>query len=353
MDIDHSLIKIMIERIADFFLYMSDNKERRLYYQAPITYTAPYAYQHSSIRDVATVCDILDLIQFFQKQKWNLSPNAESIFSDIVKNTLEDYHTLYQKEQFLELPEGNIGDLGFYLLALNKCDTIFPSHLPQNWDQTYLRLINRIIDRQNEDGSFDIFFDASLKPYEKSSEAFYLPEALIGLINCIKVSDQVESTIQKAMTYVCQEENRKRHLSSDTAIFYCNWQFQLLFHWMKSKETKNSFSLEKSHLVALLDALKMTRFANTSFDHLNATVEVACYMEGLTHAYQSFQMMNQSGSYEGWFQEQISRSLEFLSTVQERHLGRVCGGFVHSLNSHEARVDVAGHVFGGLKLLPG
>ena len=62
MAVDPKIVHKMILDIADFFRFMSDNEERRLYYVMPLQQYAPYAYQNSSIRDVATVCDILDLV---------------------------------------------------------------------------------------------------------------------------------------------------------------------------------------------------------------------------------------------------------------------------------------------------
>lgn len=348
----------MILHIADFFRYMSDNEEHRLYYVIPIQQYSPYTYQHSTIRDVATICDILDLIQFFKEREMSLAPDSLILFEKVVRNTLQAYHNIYQRNEFTKLPEGNIGDIGFFLLSLKKCLNIFPSNLPNDWKTTQTRLIKLLLERQNVDGSISIFFDDHLKKYEKSSEAFYLPEALIGLIatigdNSKEIDDQVTIQVQKAIIYCCQDENREQNLSTESATFYANWQFQLLYHWIHKKlSDKSEVTIEANHLEKLINALKDPRISEEPFGGNIATVEVACYLEGLVHAQHTFKALKMStGIYNEWFGKEINRCLQFLYEIQMENLYAIKGGFVHSRYSHEARIDVAGHVFSGLCLL--
>jgi hypothetical protein len=65
----------------------------------PVPVATPYAYQHSYIRDVATVCDILDFVRLYPEQA------DSALFRKVAKNTLVDR------------PGRDIGDIGFYLLA--------------------------------------------------------------------------------------------------------------------------------------------------------------------------------------------------------------------------------------------
>ena len=355
---DPKTVRLIFRRIGEFFRYMSDNKERRLYYVLPVNQQFPYAYQHSSIRDVATICDILDLVQFIQSNEVDFDLGSISLFETVTKNTVHAYHNHYAKGKLPDTPEGNIGDLGFFLLALQKCHAVFPSLLPEGWEATRSLLVDMLLERQNPDGSMDIFFDNSLKPYEKSGEPFYLPEALIGLIetllNCERdLSEKVESLIQKAITYLCQDTIRDQHMTSDSSTFYTNWQFQLLYHWIKRYQNKSSgsFPIETVHLEKLISALKEQRIAKVIFSNNVATVEVACYLEGLVHAQKSLIMLNaNTKANENWFSREVERSVKFLYEVQSQALKSFHGGFPHTLYSGEARVDVAGHVFGGLRL---
>ncbi len=344
--VDSRVVNQMIARIAEFFCFMSDTKERRLYYQLPLVRSAPYAYQHSSIRDVATVCDILDLVQLFQTKGLLFPAGANALFEEVTKNTLLAYSKLYRQKELPDLPEGNIGDIGFYLLALEKSSRVYPRALPEHWQEIKSQLICSLQAFQHTDGSMRIFFDPSLKSYEKNVEAFYLPEALIGLMAVVENSEP----LQKTISYSCQEQNRKRHLAEDTATFYANWQFQLLYHWFQKKQKASV--LELDHLDQLISALKGSSIANEPFENSVATVEVACYMEGLVHVKRALAIVNNSaGIHETWFNQEIDRSLLFLKEIQAKNLNTIHGGFVHSLFSHEARIDVAGHVFGGLQLL--
>ena len=215
-----------------------------------------------------------------------------------------------------------------------------------------------MLERQNADGSINVFFDNRLKQYEKSSEAFYLPEALIGLIatlgnNSKEIDAQVASLVQKAIYYCCQDKNRERHLAGEDATFYTNWQFQLLYHWVHKKlMDKSAAAVEANHLEKLIRALMETRISKDPFGSYVATVEVACYFEGLVHAKHTFKMLKMNiDIYEEWFKKEINRCLQFLHEIQMEKLKAIHGGFVHSLTSHEARIDVAGHVFNGLCLL--
>lgn len=360
-DTQMKIVRNMILRIADFFRYMSENQERRLYYVVPVQPHSPYAYHHSTIRDVATICDILELIQLFKAQDLSLPSNSLVLFEEVAKNTLQAYNDLYHSDELPNIPEGNIGDIGFFLLSLEKCHTVFPSSLPNDWKVTKARLIKILLKRQNPDGSMSIFFDNSLKIYEKSSEAFYLPEALIGLIgtlgnNSKEIDDQITAQVQKAISYCCQDKIRKQNLASESATFYANWQFQLLYHWIQKKsKDKNAASIESNeadHLEKLITALKKSIISEKPFGNDVATVEVACYLEGLIHARHTFEMLKMPTSeYDKWFDKEIDRCLQFLYEIQKENLPTIHGGFVHYLGSYEARIDVAGHVFSGISLL--
>src|SRR5271166_5409728 len=139
MAVDSPVPWTMLLHIAEFFRYMSENEERRLYYVIPIRQNAPYAYQHSTIRDVATICDILDLVQFFKERELTLAPDALALFENVTRNTLQAYHNLYQRDELPNFPEGNIGDIGFFLFALQKCLDVYPSELPTHWKETLTR----------------------------------------------------------------------------------------------------------------------------------------------------------------------------------------------------------------------
>ncbi len=268
------------------------------------------------------------------------------LFAQGAKNTIEAYTSLYQMETLPDFEDGNIGDIGFFLLALQKYQRLGPlSTLQQT---TKKQLIDELLQRQRGDGSFKIFFNKSLERYEKESEAFYLPEALIGLCGLLDVDNRVENALKKALVYVCTEENRKRHMQSETATFYTNWQFQLLYHWIQIRKNGEH---EKQHLLALISALKKAEIATTSFDTRVATVEVACFFEGLVHAQACLNTFGIIDTDRDWFDAQINRALSFLYEVQQKHLARIHGGFVHYLNAKEARIDVAGHVFSGLQRL--
>lgn len=351
-----NIANLMISHIAEFFRYMSDNDEQRLYYVMPIQRFSPYAYQNSTIRDVATVCNILDLVNIYKNDVF-LTSDLIIHFEGVARNTLQAYHDLYHSEELPNIPEGNIGDIGFFLLLLEKGLITYPEIMPSNWESTKARMIKLLFERQNKDGSITIFFDPRLKRFEKGSEAFYLPEALIGLISCIGSSPEIDNEIfnhvQKAILYCCQDTNREENLDSETATFYTNWQFQLLFHWFnKVLLNGKELSLELNHLEKLIKALQKSEISKKIFGNNIATVEVACFLEGLVYAQQSIYLTKKDFNTDrNWFEKEIDRCIKFLHEVQIKNLLTIKGGFTHSLDSSEARIDVAGHVFSGLSML--
>jgi hypothetical protein len=343
-------VRGMIEGIMDFFRYMVDNKEARLYYQIPILPRHPYAYQQSPLRDIATIGDILDGISFCKEQKIVIEPEVLRLFEKAVANTLLVYHELYQKGS-VPGDEASIGDVGFFLLCLQKAQSIFPSLLPRGWQSTKQQLKTKLLARQNSDGSLRIFFDDRLAEYEKSSEAFYLPEGLIGLIFALE-SEEERLAIEKACLYCTQERVRRQNMISETATFYANWQFQLFYHAFQNRIFGEKEALRaKQHLLALMQECMKLKIANESFGRHMAAVEVACYLEGLAAAKQTLEMLGAMKEFASWFEKEKERSLWFLFELQKEKRDVVFGGFVHYPGSSEARVDVAGHVLSALLLL--
>ncbi len=343
MGVSHSFIKTMLLGISEFFRFIAFNEEKRLYYVVPVKPLEPYAYQHSSIRDVATVVDILDLVVLFERQKIPLRIESKELFKDVAANTLKAYHNLYDRAGLPRIPDGNIGDIGFFLLLLKTVGTIFPDILPYRWQLTRDHLIEELLVRSRIDGSIEVFFDPGLKGFEKQSEAFYLPEALIGLISLREVNPvAIDDVVKKAVTYSIQ--GRASNLASDSAIFYANWQFQLLYYWLAYAQDKAAVW----HLEKLVEGVKALRFTSGAFGPGTATVEVACYVEGLVHAKRTLEALGKVYDAK-WFDKEISRSFLFLNDVQVHHMRTIHGGFTHSLNGSEARLDVAGHVFSALR----
>ncbi len=343
MAISLQLAKSMLLGIAEFFRFISFNEEYRLFYVVPVKKFEPYAFQHSSIRDVATCVDLLDLVALFTKHTIPLGVENKELFKEVAAKTVAAYNSLYEREELLHFPDGNIGDIGFFLLLLTRCNEVFPDILPYRWQQTTDRLIGRLLERSRSDGSMEVFFDPGLKGFEMQSEAFYLPEALLGLIACRKMRPEaIDAVVKKAVGYCAQEAHRKHNLASDSAIFYANWQFQLLYSWLTCE--KDDVAIR--HLEKLVEAVMRRQLP---FGEAIATVEVACYVEGLVHAERSLQYLGKV--YDAtWFDREISRAFLFLNDVQAAHMHDIHGGFVHSLHSHEARLDVAGHVFSALSL---
>lgn len=346
MAISPHLLKSMLFGIAEFFRFISNNETLRLYYVVPINKLKPFAYQHSPLRDVATCVNILDLVALFTKYTITLRVETKELFKQVIARTLTDVHTLYEKPQLPRFHNGSIGDIGFFLTLLKSCHEVFPDILPSRWQNTRDRLIKCLLERARSDGSIEVFFDAALKGFEKQSEAFYLPEALLGLLAWRTAQPEaIDAVVKNAVAYSADALRVRRNLSSEAATFYANWQFQLLYHWLEHENDKTAID----HLEYLVKAIMSSSIAKAAFGASIATVEVACYLEGLVHAECSLKRLGIA--YDAnWFNKEISRAALFLNNVQTKHTATIHGGFVHSLHSPEARLDVAGHVFSALRL---
>jgi hypothetical protein len=311
----------MLLRTTDFFRYMSENREHRFYYVLPIDQRHPYAYEHSTVRDVGSLCDILELVLFLKENKLKI----EADFESVIRSTLSSYYIEHWE---------NIGGAGFFLLALKSCSLTYPALLPADWQELARTLMKKMIAQQKPDGSIPVDGDLS-------AEAFYLPEALIGLIAVLDLGNhEVEEAIRRALAY--QESTRAYQIGSSYATFYYNWQFQLLYRWIKLKREPSG------HFMELMREVKKARIAHTPFDSSVATVEVACYMEGLAHGRQ---VLAWFGEEDLWIDKEINRCLDFLYELQNETLSAFYGGFIHSRFSDEARIDVAGHVLCALRVM--
>jgi len=358
-----SRCNLMLTRCASFFYLVSNTPELRLYYLWPVrtsmTPSAPYAYQHSSIRDISTANEICNIVALFkQKDPSVISQEKEAIFKEMAKRTLESYNSYLMLNRFPKGWDGNIGDYGLLLMLGISCGKIFPDTVPSGWEEMEMGLVNAICGQQRKDGSVKIFFDSR----KDGGEAFYLPEAMIGLCSILESNPRwmttesqrkMENCITNAFKFASNEKFRNNELrsSSDTAIFYCNWQFKWGLAWLKylSKVNRTDEFLKMGvfdHLTNVLEALKQSRFVKQSFEK-KATVEVGCFCEGLTSLMHT-KLILKDNEGEDWITEQIQKSIDFLEKVQETAHKGWSGGFVHSLGSNEARLDVTGHIANAL-----
>jgi len=348
----------MLTRCVSFFYLVSNTPEMRLYYLWPVHTThpsAPYAYQHSSIRDISTTNEICNVVALFkQKDPSVISQEKEEVFKEMTKRTLEGYSKCLMINRYYKGWDGNIGDYGFLLMLGISCGRTFPESVPQGWEEMEMGFVDAICGQQRKDGSVKIFFDKR----KDGGEAFYLPEAMIGLCTILESfprwmtperQRKMENCITNAFKFVGTEKFRKSELQSDTVIFYCNWQFKWGLAWLKylTKVSRtDEFLGVYEHLMNVLEGLKLTRFVGQSFEK-KATVEVGCYCEGLVSLMHTKIILKENDD-EDWITKQIQKSIDFLEKVQESTLKGWSGGFVHSLGSKEARLDVTGHIANAL-----
>jgi len=353
-----SRCNLILTRCVPFFNLISNNVEKRLYYLWPVHTTItspPYAYQNSSIRDIATINDICNLVLLVKEiDPLALPQEKEVLFKEIAKKTLEGYSECMRVKKFPKGWDGNIGDYGFLLMLGVTCRKVFPEVIPVGWEDMEIGLVNGICGQQRKDGSLTIFFDCR----RDSGEEFYLPEAMIGLCSVLEYSpkwvtlahqEKMEKCVTEAFKYVSNAKLRKSQHKAETFIFYSNWQFKWGLAWIKyllKVEKRDKFAGALEHLESVLSTVKDTRFVSESFEK-KATVEVACFCEGLVSLLHTKKLLKDPRDEE-WLMTQIVKAVDFLEKVQEKASKGWKGGFVHTLGSNEARLDVTGHVANAL-----
>jgi len=332
---------------------MSQTPEKRFLYTFPPP-KRPYAYQHSSIRDLATAYDICSIVQICREKSIPVTEETYSHLQVVVKNTIEAWVPQHLSGE--NYVDGNIGDSGFMLATLAKCSQVYPNCLPQKWDDLVQKITETITSRQRQNGSIALYYDTANQNSELSGEAFYLPEALIGLCYTLHYGntpyvqssqEKLYQCLSKAFGYMSSPKIRDYHTKDkEMVVFYTNWQFQFCWHWgsyLIEKRSGESMAIVTDHAQSVLSALQQTKFARTQFNEESVVVEVACFLEGIAHIKKLFEKIGIDRHDDWWLNQQILRSLEFLKQVQDNAPIEWEGGLAHYKSAKEGRIDVTGH----------
>lgn len=139
-------------------------------------------------------------------------------------------------------------------------------------------------------------------------------------------------------------------IDSMLRVFYANWQSQYaaLLHARTHDDALRR--TVRDYVFALHDAVLDAWFYDDVERHpmRQATVEVACAVEGLNDAY-AIAAREHDSERERIYERAIGIALDWLLRAQrlERCTARERGGFGHSLTDRMQRIDVTGHVVGG------
>lgn len=277
-------------------------------------------------------------------------------FESLISHSL-DYFTGFvapgashmSAQKLEELP--HIAHNAMFILCLVECYRD-PALVATVHVELISSLSNGILAQQREDGSFKIYFD--FRYSTDSGWEFYASEAILALVRAYEYTQESRflSSAKKAyLFYMTMFRNDK--VREDLFVFFWNWQAQagkLLY----DHEPDQSIA---DYLFELHQEIVKSSFYRLLREHPEdqATVKVACALEGLSDAYiLAKQADNVTMTNE--FKELITIAAHHLLSIQEKkdQIGK--GGFGHGVGSwsRKQRLDITGHVQSSfIKILQG
>lgn len=291
----------------------------------------------SPIRDIASIWDVELLSRFLGSSE--LLPLAARWLDHYTGYlTPRDGALILDRERLGE-PSG-IAHSAFLMLALLESDA--PGR-----EATVAALADGILRQQREDGSYRIYFGAE----DDEGLELYPGEAMLALM-------QAYAVIHDARLVRSVERGFRGHhdrfpesaIAPDYLVFYANWQSQYaaLLHAHTQNETIRS--AVRDHVFALHDRIVSARFYDDveRLPRRQATVEVACALEGINDAY-TIAARDGDDRRVRAYERSLRIALAWLLRAQRLDdcFFRERGGFGHSLTDRTQRIDVTGHVVGG------
>jgi hypothetical protein len=329
------------ERLAlifDWYRGMVAGQTGRLVYQyRPVLETA--VADGSPIRDIASVWDVELLSHFLHRR--DLLPLAH--------RTLEHYcRFLVRRNGRLMLDDARLGEpsgiahSAFLLLGLLSSELA-------GREERVLGLAEGVLHQQRQDGSFKIYFGDT--PDEGLE--FYPGEALLALLETYPLTRDTRylEAAERGFTWHARRDVRGHRVTPDLLVFYANWQSQycaLLYRHTRKPALRDEV---RDHVFALHDRVIHEGFYADVECHpvSQAAVEVACALEGLNAAY-TIAREEQDTRRQDAYAEAVRVALAYLFRVQcvEGCAERERGGLGTSLTDRTQRIDVTGHLVGGL-----
>jgi hypothetical protein len=323
-----------LELMFEWYKGMVDERTGRLLYTYdPETDVA--IGDGEPVRDIAAAWDVEVLSAFLGRND----------LRDLIRRSLDHFEQrVVERDGYAIVAPGgessSIAHSAFMVLALARSD------LPDKV-QRLAPLADGILQRQREDGSYKIFFDA----VPDSGEELYPAEAMLALLEAHRLTGDVRylDSVERGFAYYKRDYYERGLVAPDAMVFFVNWQSQAgrpLFEATSRPEVKD---LVRTFLIELHDRVIASGF----YDRVarrpegQACVEVACGLEGLADAYAVAVSTQDRRTAE--YRRCIGIALDFLVRAQRTTgcTARERGGFGGSLTSREQRIDVTGHVASG------
>lgn len=333
----HTMLTERLSLILDWYGGMISEWTGRLLYTYDPEREVAVA-EGSPIRAIASVWDMELLSRFLDRS--DLLPLVERSLRHYTGYLVARDGTLVLDPTRLGEPSG-IAHSAFMMLALLESDV--PGREPK-----IRALAEGILRQQREDGSYRIYFgDADDEGLE-----FYPGEAMLALMQAYSFTHEPRylTSVERGFRYY-REQFPANAVAPDLLVFYANWQSQYAARLHSQTQSEELESAIRDYAFALHDQVLLTQFYDEIERHpmRQATVAVACALEGINDAYAIAVREGDTGHARAYAQA-IRVALGWLLRAQRIELctSQERGGFGHSLTVRTQRIDVTGHVAGGL-----
>jgi len=295
----------------------------------------------SHIRDIASIWDVEILSNFLQRS--DLNPLIERSLRHYADYVVAQDGALVLDSARLGEPSG-IAHSAFMLLAL--LDAAPAVDVPQR-SSTIAGLAEGLLRQQRQDGSYRIYFG------DEADEGleFYPGEAMLALMRAYALAreNRYLRSVQHGFRF-CRRNFPDDAIASDLRVFYANWQSQYAGLLHENTPSKTLRRMIREYVFTLHDRIIREHFYE-DIERLpmqQATVEIACALEGLNDAY-AIAAREEDRTRMGIYERCVRTALAWLLRAQriDQCTSREKGGFGHSLVERKQRIDVTGHVVGG------
>ena len=292
-----------------------------------------FVREQSPIRDIATIWDAALLGDFLKRDG----------LRKVIERSLAKYRAyLVPHDESLILDPLHLGEpssiahSAFMILALLTGSS-------RQSDRDIAALADGVVRQQRPDGSYKVFFE----DLPDSGEELYAGEAMLALLETYRVlgDKRLIDSATHAFAYYDETYYRGGRVTDDLRVFFANWQSQacrLLFEHAGDPAVTANVA---RYAFAMHDDIIGRGFfdAVAREPDRQASVEVACALEGLNDAYAIALALHDERTES--YHRAICLGLEYLVALQctRNCAPRETGGFGMSLRDRTQRIDVTGH----------
>jgi hypothetical protein len=308
----------------------------------PDTGMLEYLYLPQTDAFVRARCPIREIASVWEVERLGLFLSRRELLP-LVERSLRHYEDyLVEREGCLIVDPGRLAEpssiahSAFMILALTGAP-------PPGKTRQITALADGILRQQRPDGSYNVYFH----DLPDQGEEIYVGEAMLALLETYRQAPDTLylESVERGFSYYDAQYFRRGRVAEDMLVFFANWQSQacrLLFEFT----TRPALKREVAGYVYRLHDRIIERGFYEEVDRRptrQASVEVACALEGLNDAYALARATNDDRVHS--YRRSICAGLAYLLRLQCGANGteRERGGFGVSLQDRTQRIDITGH----------